>query len=347
LYALDWDPDTDAERAALEDGTRAYVASCVARSGDVLPYVSSERTARDMDRIRGALGEDRLTYLGYSYGTYLGALYASQFPDHVRALALDGAIDPALDGETAQIEQAVGFERSLELFFRWCARRDRCAFHGGGDPGKAYDTLRARVDGAVPAGHQRRLNGTLFDIGVAQLLYDGADSWPTLAHALASAEHRDGRDLIFYADSYTGRGEDGRYSDLQDSFLAIGCVDGPAVGDLARMRVIESDAEKAAPRLGRSIVNNSLACALWPVPGAAPRTLTAPTSAPILVLGTRNDPATPLAWARSLVRELGSGTLVTVRGARHTAFAAGNDCVDRVVTRYLVGLTVPPSGTRC
>ena len=309
--------------------------------------MSSDRTARDMDRIREALGDQQLSYLGFSYGTYLGAQYAAQFPGRVRALVLDGAVDPMLDGASLQVEQSIGFERNLDRFLRSCARRARCAFHSGGRPGAAYDVLRARIDDqGIRAGGGRRLHGTLFDIGVAQLLYDGAASWSTLADALAAAERGDGSELLFWADTYTGRDEDGRYGHLQDSFLAIGCADGPTVGDLTNLRAIESAAAAVAPRLGRSIVNNSLACAIWPVPGAEPAALTAPSAPPLLVLGTRNDPATPLSWARSLARQLGTATLVTVGGARHTSVAGGNECVDRIVLRYLIDLDVPRDGTR-
>jgi len=347
-YSLDWDPDTDVERAELEAATRAYVDSCVARSSEILPFVSSDRTARDMDRIRAALGDDELSYLGYSYGTYLGAQYAAQFPERVRALVLDGAVDPALDAKQSQVEQAVGFEHALDLFLASCARNDGCDFHGGDRPRAAYDRLRARVDDQPIGGRgDRALNGTLFDIGVAQLLYEGEASWSRLATALAAAEAGDPGDLIYYADLYTGRDERGRYDDVQGAFLAIGCADGPPVGDVTGLREIEDAAARAAPRLGRSIVNNSLACAFWPVQPAGIAPLAATGSAPILVLGTRDDPATPVAWARGLARELGSARLVTVGGARHTAFASGNGCVDRVVERYLVERVVPRAGKRC
>jgi len=348
MYALDWDPDTSAERRALEQATRAFVDSCVRATGDRLRFVSSDRTARDMDRIRAALGDEKLTYLGFSYGTYLGAQYAAQFPQRVRALALDGAVDPALDAAAAQVEQAAGFEHSLDLFLEDCAQREDCSFHGGDDPAAEYDALRARVDDhPVATDDGRALNGTLFDIGVAQLLYDGEDSWSSLADALAAVQRGDASDLVYYSDLYTGRDDDGTYDDIQGSFLAIGCADGPPMGGVAGVRAIEEQAAAAAPRLGRSIVNNSLACAFWPVEAAPVAALHAPDAAPILVLGTRNDPATPVKWARGLADELGSAALVTVGGARHTAFASGNRCVDRVVARYLVELDVPRDGKRC
>jgi pimeloyl-ACP methyl ester carboxylesterase len=348
FYALDWTPSTDQERAALEAGVRKLVDQCVAADGSILPYLGTDRAARDMDRIRAALGDDKLTYLGFSYGTYLGAQYAAQFPDRVRALVLDGPVDPALDAKAVQIQQAVAFERSLNLFFRDCARNPDCTFHHQGKPAAAYDALRARIDAApIPAGNGRTLNTTLFDTGVTEFLYSGADSWSSLADALAAAEKGHAADLLAEADSYTGRAADGTYDDLEEAFFAVGCVDGPDVGGVAGLRAIEEAAAVAAPRLGRSVVNNSLACAFWPVRSQPPAALHAPTSAPLVVLGTRNDPATPLSWAKGLTRELGSATLVTVGGARHTAFASGNACVDDVVVRYFVDDTVPARGTRC
>lgn len=351
FYALDWTPETDEQRAALEAGVKEIVAECQQADGDILPYLATDRVARDMDRIRAALGEDKLTYLGFSYGTYLGAQYAAQFPDRVRALVLDGPVDPALDATAVQVQQAVAFEGSLNLFLRDCARNPDCAFHSGGKPAAAYDALRAKIDAsplpASGAGRGRTLNTTLFDIGVTELLYGGAASWSTLADSLAAAKAGDGSDLALDADSYTGRHSDGTYDDLQEAFFAVGCVDGPDVGGEAGLRAIEDEAARVAPRLGRSVVNNSLACAFWPVPSQPPAALHAPTSAPLLVLGTRNDPATPLAWAKGLTNELESAVLVTVGGARHTAFASGNQCVDDIVVRYLVDTVVPKSGKRC
>lgn len=351
LYALDWTPDDAAGRQALEAGVRAIVDACVQADGAILPYLGTDRVARDMDRIRAALGDEKLTYLGFSYGTYLGAQYAAQFPDRVRALALDGAVDPALSAEKVQVQQAVAFERSLKLFLRDCARNADCAFHHDGKPGAAYDRLRKALDaapiGAPGMGPERTLNTTLFDIAVTEFLYSGEESWPYLADALAAAEAGDGTDLVIGADAYTGRTGNGAYDDLQEAFWAVGCVDGPDVGGVAGLREIEDAAARVAPRLGRSVVNNSLACAFWPVASQPPAALRAPTSAPLLVLGTRSDPATPLSWAKGLTKELGSAVLITVGGARHTAFASGNECVDDLTIRYLVDEAVPPTGTRC
>ena len=201
------------------------VDTCEKNAGDLLPYLTTERTARDLDRIRAALGDETLTYYGGSYGTYLGAWYAEQFPDRVRALVLDGAVDPALDAEAVQVEQSAGFERDLNLFLADCRRSVSCAFHRDGRPGKAYDRLRARIDAAPlaadGAGEGRTLNATRFDVGVTQILYSGRAAWGELASALDAADHGDGSGLLFAADAYTGREGDGTYSDIQEAFLAI------------------------------------------------------------------------------------------------------------------------------
>ncbi len=145
-YALDFSPDDQAERDALVAGMQKYVDACVASEGDFLRYISTDYTVRDLDKVRAALGDDRLTFLGYSYGTYIGAKYADAFPDRVRALVLDGAVDPSLDGKQMQVEQSAGFEGVLDGFLKWCNRDASCAFHRDGKVIPAFDALRARVD---------------------------------------------------------------------------------------------------------------------------------------------------------------------------------------------------------
>ncbi|HSO94656.1 MAG TPA: alpha/beta hydrolase [Acidimicrobiia bacterium] len=351
LYNLEFAPRDDAARQELLAGVRAFVAQCQAKAGAELPYLSTERAARDMDRVRAALGEARLTYLGFSYGTYLGSLYADRFPTHIRAMVLDGAVDPALSASAQQVQQAVGFEHDLDQFLQSCATDTTCSFRQNGTTPAAYDALRARV-GATPipadgAGKGRTLNGTEFDIGVTQLLYSGRQAWPDLGHALAAAAAGDGTELLKQSDAYTGRQPNGTYDASQDAFLAIGCLDGPDVGGVAGLRAIEEQAAQVAPRVGRSVINNSLACALWPIPTQTPPVPHAVGAPPIVVVGNTDDPATPLAWATGLSHELQSAVLVTVNSAQHTAYASGNTCVDTVINRYLIALHPPTPGTHC
>lgn len=353
LYDLQFAPRDDTARQTLDAGVRAFVAQCQAKSGPELPYVSTERAARDMDRVRAALGDPKLTYLGYSYGTYLGALYADRFPTKVRAMVLDGAVDPSLGAAASQVQQAQGFEHDLDLMLSSCAADTSCPFHSNRDPGAAYDALRARLDtNPIPAGGAgsgRTLNGTEFDIGVTQFLYSGKPAWGDLEQALEQAAHGDGSALLQASDNYTGRNSDGTYSQLQAAFLAIGCLDGPDVGGLAGLQAIENQAAAVAPRLGRSVVNGSIPCAVWPVPTQPAPLPHAAGAPPIVVIGNTDDPATPLAGAQDLTYELTSALLVTVRSAMHTAYAArpANTCVDSIVNRYLLTLAPPRAGVTC
>jgi len=350
-YALDFSPDDETERDALVAGVQQFVDACVRNEGDRLRFVSTDHTVRDLDALRAALGDERLTYLGFSYGTYLGAKYAEVYPDRVRALVLDGAIDPSIGAEDLQVEQAVGFEGVLDAFLRWCARSTRCAFHRGGRTAVEFDRLRARVDreglpvpGTRPA---RRLSPTEFELGLAAILYEGREGYAFLGEALDAADGGDGTAMAELSDSYTERNDDGTYGGIEEAFLAITCADGPPVGTVADVRRIEERAAAVAPRTGPGIVNNSLACALWPFQGPPPAPVHAPGAPPILVIGTRKDPATPLAWARALARQLGSGVLLIAPGDQHTAFGLGIGCVDDTVVRYLVEQRPPERDRVC
>ena len=350
VFSADYSPDTPEERADLDNRLQKLAQSCEQRSGNVLPYVSSESTVRDMDRIRQAVGDKKLTYVGYSYGTYLGTLYAKLFPTKVRALVLDGAIDPNLGALEVGAEQAAGFEHSLDAFLSQCAQNRRCPFSNGGDAAGAFDRLAAQVDAQpIPAGQGRTLSGGEFDLGVAQALYSGEEGYSRLEDALASAERGDGERLVALSDEYTGRREDGTYDSSQPAFWAIGCLDGPAVGGPDAYQAAEPQFQAAAPRVGVALLNAGLVCAYWPVP---PVPSVAPVqidgTPPILVIGTTNDPATPLKWAQGLAGEISSGVLLTAEGTQHTAFVtAFNSCVDDHVVKYLVELQPPPNGTKC
>jgi pimeloyl-ACP methyl ester carboxylesterase len=351
LFDQAFSPATPAERQGLESEFERLAAGCASRNAAMLAHVSTQDAARDLERLRVALGDRTLSFLGFSYATYLGTVYASAYPTHVRATVLDGAIDPQLDATASGLAQARGFERALDDFLADCSARADCPFHHRGHAARAYDHLRAssaRRPLAVADDPSRPLNETRFDAAVLQELYRGRAGWPTLATALADAEHGDASTLLEIADAYVGRDSSGRDDDALDAFWAISCLDGPAVPDLAAARRLEARAAQVAPRLGAFVVNNGLACAVWAVPPVpAPARLTASGAPPILVVGTTADPATPLPQSRALAHELAHAALLVVKGERHTAFLSGNECVDRAVARYLVTLDVPPPGTRC
>jgi pimeloyl-ACP methyl ester carboxylesterase len=277
-------------------------------------------------------------------------LYAKLLPKKVRALVLDGAIDPNLSGVEIGREQAMGFEGSLDAFLDNCSRNSRCPFHNGGDSAGAFDRLVARVDAQpLPADDGRVLGGGEFDLGVAQALYAGRAGYPQLQQALAAAERGHGDRLMDLSDQYTGRRRDGTYDSSQPAFWAIGCLDGPIIGGPDAFQAAEPEFRAAAPRVGVSLLNAGLICAYWKVPPVEnPAPIQVDGVPPILVIGTTNDPATPLKWSEGLASEISGSSLLVVEGSQHTAFVtAFNGCVDDKVVRYLVDLEPPPNGTKC
>jgi pimeloyl-ACP methyl ester carboxylesterase len=350
VFDASFSPTSDAQRATLLDALRSVAASCAQRQGDLLDEVSTLESARDMDQLRVALGEAQLNYLGFSYGTYLGSLYASLFPGRARALVLDGAVDPSADGQESTLSQARGFEANLDAFLRHCAHDADCAFHRDGRPGRAYDALRRQIVAApVPASGfgERRLNDTRFDAAVLQLLYQGQASWDQLAAALDAASDGDAATLLAIADQFVGRRRGGGDDHSVEAFWAIGCLDGPALGDANAMGELDATARRVAPRVGAFVVNFSLACAVWPTSPASTMPTIDDAAPDALVIGTRADPATPLVSARRLARLLGGAALVVVGGDRHTAVGSGNPCVDDAVRDYLVTAKVTRPVTRC
>ena len=232
---LDPSPDTPAELAALVDSARTYAGECAKRNNLTLAYLSTDAVARDLDLIRQAIGDEKLTYLGFSYGTLIGSIYADLFPDHIRAMVLDGAIDPKLDLEQLRAGQAKGFEGALRDFLADCAARTACAFQEKGASAKAFDTLMASIDReslpAVLIRDGRRVGPGLAWSAVLGALYD-KDSWPILAQALEFAKLGDGSLLLAIADPYRGRKPNGSYSNLQDAYTANTCLDFAAPKDV-------------------------------------------------------------------------------------------------------------------
>jgi pimeloyl-ACP methyl ester carboxylesterase len=349
LFDVDTAPDDDGERTALAETSARFARACEQRSGDLLGHIASIETVHDMERIRAALGDEKLTYLGLSYGTYLGALYAQEYPDRVRALVLDGAVDPALPLDAVSLEQAKGFERSLDAFLEDCARRKRCAFHNDGDPRAALDALRARVEREPIEGRDgRHLGPTRLDVALAAPLYAGAGGYNLLARALADAQDGKPDGLLRFFDDYMLRDASGSYAAEWPTFIAVSCADGPGI-DPDEITPMQERAARQAPYFGASNIGLGAACAYWPVPpvNAVPTAVTAPDSPPLVVVGTTGDPATPVAWADGLARELGNARLITVEGTTHTSSLDANPCLDRALTAYLVRLEPPNPGLRC
>ncbi|MGZ4618460.1 MAG: alpha/beta hydrolase [Frankiaceae bacterium] len=348
ITATDLDPTTPAEKQQAVDQAREFAAGCQRRSGSELPFLDTESTARDMDGIRTAVGDAKLSYLGFSYGTFLGAMYATLFPGQVRALSLDGAMDPQLARLQSSAAQAAGFQKALEAFLGWCSSRSSCEFRAPGDLLDRYRRVMARIDeNPLPTALQGRvLASGQAHTGVDQALYDQSDGWPVLARGLAQAENGDGTILLRLADHYNERSADGHYSNLSAANTAINCRDYAWPSDLATYESAANKAAVRAPDFGPEIVYGGMACASWPVrPGGHPA-ISAPSAPTSLVVGTTGDPATPYAEAKSLVGQLRSAVLLTRVGEGHTGYSA-SECVRSKTDAYLINGTVPPAGTVC
>ncbi|HUF83450.1 MAG TPA: alpha/beta hydrolase [Acidimicrobiia bacterium] len=347
VLGFDYSPDSPEERAALEAGVEEFTRQCEMRYGELLDHISTQDTVRDLESYREASGEEQLTYLGFSYGSYIGAVYADFYPERVRAFVLDGAVDPELTSLEVNLEQAAGFERSLNAFLDDCAADRRCAFYNRGDPHGAYDALVAEIDADPLAADGRTLGPNEFDLGVANTLYLGEVGWLDLADALAAAADGDPEPLLDQTDQYSDRDPDGSDDGILQPFWAIGCIDGESIGEPAGYPALEEQFRAAAPRFGITFLYSALVCSLWPAdPVPSPNPLDAPGADPILVIGTLGDPATPYQWAESLASVLSSGVLLTAEGEQHTAYLT-NPCVTDAVNAYLIDREVPAEGTVC
>lgn len=337
------------EVAQLKD----YTAKCAQRSGaDLLANVGTRDVARDLDVMRSALGDKQLTYLGFSYGTFLGTTYAEQFPANVRALVLDGAVDPNQSPADAEVAQSAGFQKAFDQFAAWCAQRQDCAL--GRDAGQAvqayHDLVIPLIKNPVDTGDGRRLTYADATTATVQALYT-QQLWETLNSGLVQLKRGLGLTLMAMADLYDGRGADGRYSNEQDAFTAIQCVDNPQSKDQAAQLDAERRATAAAPFLdnGEPLPTTAAgdACSYWPVPTTSQPHLPKVSGLPAtLVISTTNDPATPYQAGVNLANALG-GFLLTYQSTQHTAFLQGSDCVDQVGVNYLVSLKLPAADPRC
>lgn len=347
----DQTPDDTAEVDRLVTAYKKFAAGCERRTGEVLRHVSTAEAARDMDLLRAVLGDDTLTYVGASYGTFLGASYAELFPDRVGRLVLDGALDPALAAERVNRDQTAGFQTAFAAFAEDCAEQDDCPL-GTGGPAAAAERLTGffeRLDREpVPTDDgDRELSESLATTGVLAAMYDEG-SWAQLRGALSAAMGGDGTALLELADLYYER-EDGKYANLMYANPAVNCLDTPpAFRTPEEVRKALPAFRKASPAFGEGMAWASLNCAYWPVPPAGtPHAVRATGAAPILVVGTTRDPATPYRWARALAHQLDSGTLLTYDGDGHTAYGRGSDCVDTAINTYLLEGTPPPDAKRC
>lgn len=326
-----------------------FVAACEDGSDGILPFITTDNAARDLDLLRAVLGDTKLNYIGYSYGTFLGATYAKLFPERVGRLVLDGAIDPSVSGLEVGTTQAVGFESALRAYMADCLDGRDCPFRGTVDEAMAdLGTLLASVDrNPISNSDGRRLGADSLMTAIVSALYS-QDSWPYLSRALTETLSGTSETAFLLADFYYGRAADGTYGDNSaEAFRAYNCMDYPLDTDQADQDAAEATVKEQAPTIAPYWQGVDV-CEVWPAPPTGVREpIAADGAAPIVVIGTTNDPATPYEWSVSLADQLSSGVLITRVGEGHTGFNKGNDCVDNAVVLYLLDGTAPTSDLRC
>lgn len=349
--ATDVTPDDQAEVDKLVAADKTFAQGCEQHSGKLLDHVTTVDAARDMDIFRSLLGDQKLNYIGKSYGTFLGATYAGLFPQRAGRLVLDGAVDPSVSALDSSRAQAGGFEVAFDAFAKDCIGRRDCPLgtKSTADAAHRLEALFRSLDAKpLPTGTSRKLTEALGTTGVISAMYDES-LWPTLRTGLTKAAKGDGNVLLRLSDSYYERDDKGHYSNLMYANAAVNCTDAPPAltGPDAAERAVSSFRE-ASPLFGDNLAWSSLVCAYWPVrPIGHPQRIEARGAAPIVVVGTTRDPATPYGWAKGLAEQLDSGVLLTYKGDGHTAYARGNDCIDKAVNTYLLNGTPPAVGKTC
>ncbi|MER5464856.1 alpha/beta hydrolase [Streptomyces sp. NPDC002668] len=343
-HRLDFTPDTPAEEQAYLDDSKAFGAGCAKKSGRVLPHVGTANAARDMDLMRQVLGDKKLNYLGFSYGTELGGTYAHLFPKNVGRLVLDAVVDPAADYAAHSRGQALGFQRALENYFksRGISAKDGTA--------RVVGLLGRLERKPLPTTEGRTLTESLALTGIVFPLYS-EDRWEYLTKGLNEAENGDGTRLLLMAEAYNSRDESGHYSTQDHSQRAISCADtkGRVTAAEVRSRHL-AEFTKVSPVFGPYLAWDLAGwCADWPVPGESDTPeVAAAGAAPILVVGTTGDPATPYEGAKRMADELGAGVgvLLTNKGEGHGAYGNGA-CATGTVDAYLLDGKVPANGKTC
>lgn len=339
--------------AAIEKEERAFGQKCAERTEhgeQMLANMGTRDVVKDMDILRSALGDKKLTFIGFSYGTRIGYTYAEQFPDHVRALLLDGALDPEQDVVESLVDQAEGFGKAFDEFARWCAKRSDCAL--GSDPdqavGEYQQLVRPLIKRKINLADGRKLSFEDATIATVQALYSQS-LWEQLNTGLNELSRNRGEQLITLADQYMERNKDGSYGAIQDALVAVRCVDDPPVTDRAKFLSAQKQLVKVARFLdpGTPIGGARDACAFWPAKHSGePHLPDVAGVPPSLVISTTGDPATPYKAGVQLAKAL-SGRLLTFEGTQHTVFGQGIKCVDDAGIAYLIGGALPKEGTRC
>lgn len=339
------DPVSQADFNSFVALNQKIAGECGQKYGAELPYFSTEQAAKDMDSLRAAVGDPKLNYLGFSYGTLLGATYAQQFPTKIRAMVLDGAVDPKQSYVESSEVQAKGFERAFTDFTNWCKQTP-------GDCPIAPDARTAVTD-AIATADQKKIKGAdgrtatsgwVF-VAVISSLYTES-GWATLAKAIADLKNGDPKGVFDLADQYAERNPNGTYSNLFDANLAVNCADTNAAPSVADVRKLQGQWRAKYPLFGGALAVGMLPCTFWPGKRDPYPAGPATGAPPIVVVGTTGDPATPYENTADLASMLGVGHVLTWEGEGHTAYPS-TTCIVSAVDKYLLNLQVPQEGLRC
>jgi pimeloyl-ACP methyl ester carboxylesterase len=347
--ALDADVRTAHGRQVAKQAASAFAHSCVKKYGSKLAHFNTVETAQDMDRIRAAVGDSQLNYLGFSYGTELGAVYAHLFPKRIRVAVLDGAVDPLTTGNaiTSNEQQIAGFEDAFYQFAADCKKRTACKALG--DPRTAVTALEHKANAKpIPSSKhsdKRRATGGNVLYAVVSALYS-QQAWPQLGTALIQAQHGDAQGLLALNDQYSELGDDGHYSNLLDVFQVVSCNDQKSDPSDAAVAAAATRWATKYPLFGLWSAASLVQCQPWPKQRHPVPPETAAGSAPILVVGNLHDPATPYSGAVHLTSTLGTGVLLTWDGQGHTSYGQSS-CIDAKVNAYLIQKALPASKTTC
>ena len=350
LY-IDDTPDTPEDQTLEDEAHNGFIDGCKAKYGDTLKFYSTVNTARDMDAIRAALGDDKISYLGVSYGTYLGATYATMFPDRVRAMVLDSVVEPKGDTEEQEFAtQLQGFEGAFDNWAKWCQDTATCKFTAT-DVSARWDALRQRLDDTSISGKDGRVanNATMLRATTAAL-YSESD-WPVLAEALAQADQGDPTGIFSLADGYNGRNDDGTFNTLFQSFPVISCASGISTPRPADPDALAATIQADAPRFAKGTTGADLSadadtCEKL-VGNVQPIDISYTGDGPIVLVGGANDPATPIRWTKKMLGELGSkARMVTYTGEGHGQLLSST-CVADIEGALLAKLTQPDPDTTC
>ncbi|WP_240792293.1 MULTISPECIES: alpha/beta hydrolase [unclassified Salinibacterium] len=336
---------------AVEESNARFGEECLEHTGELLGLVDTVSAARDMDVLRAALGDERLNYLGYSYGTLLGATYAELHPEKTGRLVLDGALDPATSDFDVTAAQAQGFESAMRAFLADCLTGEECPFSGTSvDEGMAelagiFDRLDASP---LRAEDGRMLGSSAMFTAVILPLYS-QDTWGYLSQLIADVKSGSAELAFSLADAYNGRNPDGTYADNStEAFIAINCLDYSSTSTRETLSAEAAELARIAPVFGPLMSYGGTSCDEWPFPPTRDRQpIAAAGSAPILVVGTTNDPATPYKWSVALAEQLENGHLVTYEGEGHTAYNKSNACVNDAVDGFFIEGIVPETDPLC